>query len=332
MNDARFVIGVDAGNTKTIAIVARADGSILGWGRSGCGDIYGAGEHSALDAIATASYQALHAADVDANALVSVVLSAAGADWPEDFETIRDGAITRGLRPMPSVYNDAIGGLRAGSPDGTGVAIVCGTGAAIGSRSHQGRIWHSSFWQGPQGGMFLGQATLNAVVQAALGVAPATRLTQAVLAHLGVADVEAALHVCTARNKPHPALKPLAKVLFDVAAQGDHIATNLVQMHGQALGDYALVAARKVGIEREPFHLVLTGGVLRHPSALMRDAIIARVRETSPLVNVITDAMEPAIGAVMLALEAARIEVTLQVRNALRATMPSASVFETWHG
>jgi N-acetylglucosamine kinase-like BadF-type ATPase len=324
-----IVLGVDAGNTKTIAIVAREDGDILGWGRSGCGDIYGAGEHAALDAVATASFEALRAANLSPATLSGVLLSAAGADWPEDFETIRDGAIARGLRPHPIVYNDAIGGLRAGSPDGTGVVVVCGTGVAIGSRAIDGRLWHSSFWQGPQGGDFLGKAAFNAMVQAELGVAPQTALTPAILHHFNAGTVEAALHLCTARTQSHPPMKPLAKVLFDVAAQGDDVAIKLVTSHGQALGDYALVAAHKVGIEREPFHLVLTGGVLRHPSALMRDAIIARVREASPGVNVIHDAMEPALGAVMLALEHAHIAITPAVRARLQMTAPPTKVFET---
>ena len=36
------VLAVDGGNTKTIAIVAALDGTILGAGRGGCGDIYNA--------------------------------------------------------------------------------------------------------------------------------------------------------------------------------------------------------------------------------------------------------------------------------------------------
>src|SRR2546426_11971918 len=37
-----YVLGVDGGNTKTIALVASLDGAILGAGRGGCGDIYNA--------------------------------------------------------------------------------------------------------------------------------------------------------------------------------------------------------------------------------------------------------------------------------------------------
>jgi N-acetylglucosamine kinase-like BadF-type ATPase len=48
-----FVLGVDAGNTKTIAVLAGLDGRIVGSGRGGCGDILGAGSsEKALAAVA----------------------------------------------------------------------------------------------------------------------------------------------------------------------------------------------------------------------------------------------------------------------------------------
>lgn len=324
----RYVLGIDAGNSKTIAIVADADGHIVGWGRAGCGDIYGAGEAAALDAISTASHTALAAADVRADALSAVVLSAAGADWPEDFEFLRTSIRARGLGE-PIVYNDAIGGLRAGAPDSTGVAVVCGTGTAIGSRAKDGRLWHSSFWQGPQGGNFLGSVAFDAVVRAELGVAPPTALTPAVLSYFGVDTVEAALHRCTARGKPHPPVTPLAKVLLDVADEGDAVARRIVIEHGHALGDYALVAARKVGIEREPFYLVLSGGVMRHPSSLLPNAVIERVCQFAPDVRPVRSEFEPAIGAAMLALEAIGITIEAAVTQRLRATMLPHTLFDT---
>ena len=39
---APLVLGVDAGNSKTVALVAGPDGEVLGAGRGGPGDIYGA--------------------------------------------------------------------------------------------------------------------------------------------------------------------------------------------------------------------------------------------------------------------------------------------------
>ena len=49
------VLDVDAGNTKTVALVALLDGTIVGSGRAGCGDIYGAvSEAAALTEVTSA--------------------------------------------------------------------------------------------------------------------------------------------------------------------------------------------------------------------------------------------------------------------------------------
>src|SRR5436305_15290843 len=91
-NGMQYILGVDGGNTKTIAIVAALDGTILGAGRGGCGDIYnGRAEgwsDSASAAIANIEYavmSALQTAQVNTSDLLTGVISMAGADWPEDF-------------------------------------------------------------------------------------------------------------------------------------------------------------------------------------------------------------------------------------------------------
>ena len=58
-----LVLGVDGGNTKTVALVAQADGTVVGAGRAGCADIYGAvSPEAAIDAVAGAAQSALEAA------------------------------------------------------------------------------------------------------------------------------------------------------------------------------------------------------------------------------------------------------------------------------
>src|SRR5213082_763497 len=84
------VLGVDGGNTKTIALVASLDGTILGAGRGGCGDIYAAEAgtkwpDSAAAAVANIEYavrSALQAAQIDTSDIVTGVFNMAGADWP----------------------------------------------------------------------------------------------------------------------------------------------------------------------------------------------------------------------------------------------------------
>lgn len=326
----KFVLGVDGGNTKTIALVARTDGAIVGWGRSGNGDIYGAGSpEAALRSIEDAVTSALASAGVERAQLCAGAFSLAGADWAEDFELLQTELQQRHLGETITVVNDAMGALRAGSPDGTGIVVVCGTGAGTGARSPDGKIWHSSWWQFTQGSQELARQALRAVYLADLGIAPATSLTPRFLEFMHAAQVEEILHRLTARNKQPFEVAKLARVLMSEAEAGDPVARNIVIAHASALGDYANVAARKVGIAHIPFYLVLTGSVLRSPARLLAHSLIARVHANSPEAIPIYDAHEPVVGALWLAFDALNIRVNDARRARTAATLPPRSLFET---
>ncbi|MBC7812512.1 MAG: hypothetical protein H7175_15265 [Burkholderiales bacterium] len=328
-----YVLGVDGGNTKTIALVARLDGTIISWGRSGGGDIYGAASpQAAVGELSRAVEAALGRVEIEASALSAACFSLAGADWPEDITFLQAAMQQRDYGQNIQVFNDAMGALRAGSPDGTGIVVACGTGVAVGAKSADGRFWHSSFWQRTQGAGDLGRQTLNTIYESELGIVAPTSLTKGVLAHFGQTSVEGLLHLMTAREVTHPThndIAQLSRLLLDEAENGDAVARRIVEEHGQSLGDYALVAARRVGIEGAPFPLVLTGGVLRHQNRILADAIIARVRQTSPDIQPLFSRFEPVIGALLLALEGASQPTDSKVIDRLLVTMPDADLFVT---
>jgi N-acetylglucosamine kinase-like BadF-type ATPase len=327
----KLVLGVDGGNTKTLALVAREDGEILGRGRAGCGDIYGATSPAAAIAeIEHAVDAALREAGVQPVELNAGAFSLAGADWPEDFKFLEGAVRARGYGQSIAVVNDAMGALRAGSPDGTGVVVACGTGAATGARHPDGRVWHSSFWQEPQGADELSRRALRAVYRAELGIDPPTLLTERFLAVFAAGCVAEILHQMTGREIPRPEnRRQLVRPLFDAADAGDHAARHILVSHGKALGDYAIAAARKVGLLDEPFTLVLTGGVLRHPSPVLRDSLVARVREAAPDVRATQSRFEPAAGAVLLALDLVQIDTDVALLERLETSLPGQSFFET---
>src|SRR2546427_1300747 len=103
----------------------------------------------------------------------------------------------------------------------------------------------------------------------------------------------------------------------------------VVQEHGKALGDYALAAARIVGIEGTAFTLVLAGGVLRHPSSLLADTIIQRVQTTSPDVRPTRCRFEPVIGVLFTALEAADSSVNDALLEKMIPTIPPPTLYST---
>jgi N-acetylglucosamine kinase-like BadF-type ATPase len=322
----QLVLGVDGGNTKTIALVARPDGTILGAGRSGCADIYGAPTPAdAIREITIAVTAAVGSAAASVEDVAVAAFSLAGADWPEDFGLIEAelAPLLPGCRAI-EVVNDAIGGLRAGTTDGVGVAVVCGTGGCVGARSPEGRVWHSSWWGLHTGGWAIGTDALDAVYAAELGIAPGTTLSARALEVFQAADVEAVLHSFTRRGGRGAFEASLfAPAVLAEAVAGDEVARRVVVAQGAKLGDYARAGARIVGLEGRPYPLVLLGGVLRGAGA---ELLVGEITARLPDGVRAETAFEPAAGALLLALDAAGGAVD---ESRLSETFPGPALFTT---
>jgi len=331
MSDAPLLLGIDGGNTKTVALLARADGSVVGTARRlACADPYVVGIDAAADmVIATAEEARLGARRAGAGeSIAHAAASMAGADWPEDLDEL-----TSALRPSwPSirVVNDALGALRAAVPHGPGVVVVAGTGAAIGARGPDGTTWHSSFWQEPHGARELAMRTVQALIRAELGIDPPSSLTGRVLQATGDATVEALLHRRTRRGPSRWAeFDGLAGVLLDAAADGDPTAVAIVHEQGESLGRTALAAARRVGIGDEPFPLALTGGLFRHEGTHLAEALIETVHAERPEARPVRPGLPPVAGALLLAFDDASIPVTLDVERRLASTLATDALYDT---
>jgi N-acetylglucosamine kinase-like BadF-type ATPase len=327
-----LLLGVDGGNTKTVAIVAKADGTTLGAGRGGRSDIHSTpDEAAALREIRAAVEAALQEAGATPADIAVGAFSLAGADWPEDIDLLRRGMNEFGFGQQVVVVNDAIGALRSGTPDGVGVGVTCGTGIAIGARNERDDVWYSGLWAIAAGGAELGQQALEAVYEAHLGLGPKTSIVDGVLDFFDSASVEEVLYRCTARGTDRHWMEQarLAPILLDEAANGDDVALNIVQAAGIRNANVALVAARTVGLDTGPVRLVLSGGLLRHPSRLLECAIWNRFAEALPQVEVIVNPPEPVIGAVLLASDRSCGPADQTVRERLIETAPAPTLFAT---
>lgn len=324
-----YVLGVDGGTSRTAALIARTDGTVVGIGRRGGSNIYASEPKLALANAMYASLDALITAGIAPRDVAVGVFSMSGADWPEDFAFIHSVVEDQGFCQRIVVVNDAVGGLRAGLPlDGIGVAVVCGSGVATVAHNADGLMWHSSFWQGAGGAIDLTQKMLRAVYRADLAIDPPTALTPAVLDFFGVQRVEEILHRETARGgSGRNSYSGLAPVLLTVAHEGDDTARRIVESHGYELGEYALAAAQKVHMERQPFPLVLAGGVFCHTTQLLVDALVAKVWTASSGSTVVHSQFEPVVGALLLAHERAGVRVDDRLLARLKATLTS----EHWY-
>jgi len=295
-----LLLGVDGGNTKTVAVVVTAEGEVLGTGRAGAGDIHNArGPEAAVGEIVTAVEAALDEAGAGAGDLAATAFSLAGADWPEDFDYLRRELRDRlTLAEDPEVVNDAVGGLRSGTDDMVGVAVVIGTYSALAGRNAAGELFHFGFWPESTGAHGLGSQALAAIWRHMLGLGPETTLLVRALERWGCGDAEELLHALTRIGAPDESEKGrFADAVLDEAEGGDEVARSIVETVAGRMGDYARVCAVRTGQAGAPFPLVVCGSVLRHSSPLLRSALLSRVPDGEP----VYPEMEPVVGAVLLA-------------------------------
>jgi N-acetylglucosamine kinase-like BadF-type ATPase len=326
----KLILGVDGGNSKAIALVTRPDGSVLGAARRlGAADIYAEGPEAALAVTRAAVGEALGRAGAAPADIGPAVFSMAGADWPEDFELLADALAGDGFGGPITVVNDAIGALAGAVPEGPAVVVSIGTGAATGARGHDGSVWHSSFWQSPQGSHELAHAALSAVVRSELGILPPTPLRRALLTATGDADVEAALHRFTARARLSAAVVgPVVRGLLTTAEAGDPVALGVVDRHGTGLGEVAAAAARRVGIGEKAYALAFCGGLARSGAEVLLEAAVAAVRAAGQSPNRVAPRWEPAVGAVVIGLHAAGVVVRDAVAERLDETAPDGLIYD----
>ncbi|GAA1434630.1 BadF/BadG/BcrA/BcrD ATPase family protein [Microlunatus lacustris] len=306
---SRCYLGVDAGNSKTVALLADADGRVLGRGRAGVGDIYGvATPEDAVDAVLDAVGQALAGAVVGPEDVAHAAFRLAGVDWPEDEElwVARLGARAPGLHSL-TVRNDGYALLRCGQPSGVGVAVTAGSGPAVSGRGPDGREWSAGWWiQHELAGRGLGAAGVRAVVDAETGLGPPTALTPLLLALFGEPDVPALLHAFTRRAHPRPDRDTwrAARSVLQAAGQGDAVAAGIVQRHAALLAGLVAVTARETGLDvvGAPVPVVLGGSVLTSEHPAYRTSLTAALAGTVGAADVVVSAASPVVGALLDAL------------------------------
>jgi N-acetylglucosamine kinase-like BadF-type ATPase len=324
-----YVVGVDGGTTKTIALVADREGRIVGAARGGNSNWTGTDVTVPMRVVADTVREALQAAEVQPGDVRVGVFGLAGADWPEDYER-REAALTRaGIAQRVIVQNDAIVGWRAGTRRRYGVVIAAGTGSNTCVVAPGGETWCYGYFVLYGGGGDVAREAIHAVLRAEDGRGQPTQLTPWVLQTLGFPTPEQLLRGMVAGRIERTALLALCPLVFRAAHAGDPVAADILVKQGEALAEYATALIRRYEMQTETFDLVLAGSVFKGEGPLLIDTIAQAVHRVAPRVRIVRAALEPAVGALLLAYDALDVPVTDAMRQRLVETTPDPSLFAT---
>jgi len=303
------VLGIDAGGTKTVCLLADQQGRVLAEARGGGANLQSAGELEVEKVLFGVMDAALARHDVRPAA---ICLGIAGVDRPADADAVRAIMTRIGLKSRTLVVNDALVALVAGAGDEPGVVVVAGTGSIAYGRNAAGQASRSGGWGyllGDEGGGFwIGRSALAAVVRQSDGRGPATQLTEMVLGHMSLASPTELIHAIYYRDLHRHAIAGLAAVVQQAAQAGDAVATEILARAGGELVTAAASVIGRLGMRGDAFPTILAGGMFRGVPWLRRN-VEGRLPEVAPRSIVTLLDVEPAVGAVRLALAAARGEV-----------------------
>lgn len=317
-----YILGLDGGGTKTLALLADENGNLLARGLGGPSNYNAVGFDAACAAIETAIAQALSFAFLSAEnirlsappsvpssvpssvppSVSSLCLGLAGAGCPNDRARFQAWAAGRFPGAKIQVVSDAEILLAAGAPTGPALALICGTGSIVYGRKQNGEILRAGGWGylfGDEGsGFSLGAAALRAVMRAHDGRGPATLLTGLVLQRQGLTDPQGLVKSIYGAESPRAEIASISDLVEQAANQKDPVALALLDEAARELAEMTQAVYRKLG--NLPVPLALTGGVILN-SARLAAQFHQACQALGLCFSSIQPVHEPALGAVLLA-------------------------------
>jgi N-acetylglucosamine kinase-like BadF-type ATPase len=303
---AMHVLGLDAGGTKTVCLLADEQGTVLSSARGPGANLQAQGELEVEKVLHGVMEEALAGRDL---ALDAVCLGIAGVDRPDDAAIMRGIMRRIGHRRRALIVNDALIALTAGADHGPGIVVICGTGSICYGRDEEGHAARSGGWGyilGDEGsGYWIGRRALAAVVRHADGRGPATALTALVLEHFRVRSVNDLVQEVHLRDPRRHRVASLGGAVQAAIDEGDPVAREILDEGARDLASMALSVAERLQMRGVVFPFILVGGVLKAVPAL-RERLVARLEDVAPRGRAHLLTVEPAVGAVKLALAEAR--------------------------
>lgn len=299
------VLGIDAGATKTECLFADENGGILSKVRGPGGNFQLYDEEEVEFVLADLTTRALagYRGPVE-----SLCVGMAGAGRERDFRAMQRILRRLGCAKGNLVTNDALIALVAGAGERYGVVLIVGTGAAAYGVNRKGETARAGGW-GPLlgdegGGYWMGLRALQAIVRAHDGRARPTLLKESVFTRLGIDDTESLVHRIY-RELAREEIAALALLVQQAADLGDDAAQAIIDDATREFMRSVESVIGRLELAGENFRLVLSGGLWKAVPVLRQD-FERLAKKIAPWVQIHLLDVEPARGAVQLALEHAR--------------------------
>lgn len=302
-----YILAVDGGGSRTRALLARTDGTILGHAEGGPANYKTAGLQIVKESLRAAINGAFAAANLPVQdvAVGSFGLAAVGRE--EDREVIKN-ALSEFAPSYDELIldNDGIIAMIGATVAQPGLVIISGTGSMVYGLNKENKTARSGGWGpliGDEGGGYeIGRQALMAVMRQGDGRGPKTLLSEMIFSQW---QVENHWQLAAKAYRPEiqrPHIAALSVLVKEAAALKDEVALSILDLAIKELALAALAVIRELKMEEDTFPVALVGG------GFSRDISWALglenlIRQEAPYSHLSPPVYSPVIGALLKGLQ-----------------------------
>jgi len=268
----QLVLGIDGGGSKTRASLAmissRNEYQVVGQGASGASNLNATGLSVATGQVQLAIQRAFEAAGTPSQKVAAICMGMSGAGRDDERQAWLNWAQENNVADRIQIVTDAETVLASGTPEGTGVALISGTGSLAFGINETGEVARAGGWGyllGDEGsGYQIAIAAIKAILKSVDGRGLETCLQPAILQTLGLKAPDALIGFVYRSESNRREIAVLSKLVFEAAEKGDHVAREILHRAIESLSELVKAVVSRLHFSGDGYALALTGGVLIH--------------------------------------------------------------------
>ena len=301
----RYVLGVDGGGTKTVALIATVDGRVLGRGESGSSNYHNIGSRAAVKSIKRAVSEAKKNANLGRRKPEIAVVALAAINSPSDKRVtdrfVGDAKIAR----RSIVIHDTVAALQAATRGRPGIIVISGTGcvaAGINKAGEYAKVGGWGYVVDDEGSAYdIGRKAFTRAFRAIDGRSSRTRLVSILARRFRVKSLEDTQKRIYSNGLSVEEIARLSPLVSQAAVR-DIACREILADAGIKLGELACTVARRLKMTRERLTVSAVGGNFKSGRYLLQP-FEARIKKECPRARITILKAEPVQGALALALE-----------------------------